>query len=763
MIRTAPGQTLAIDRKQLEDELVAAARRWTDQLRDALIDAEGEAAGLGLYKRWSAALPPEYRERVPARQAVPDVRKIAALSADAPLGLALYRPAGGAADALGFKLYRLGAPIVLSDSLPMLEHMGVRVLGEQNNRIDSGTTAIALHDFELQAQIGDEFDFDVLARLFEDTFARVFRGEVESDDFNRLVLRAGLGADEIVVLRAYAKYLRQIGFTLSQGAIEATLSSHPLIARMLVGLFRLRFDPVAHDTQGEAAQVAAIEQALEKVSNLSEDRVLRQLLALIQATLRTNFWRTGIGHSDAPGPRRSFLSLKFDSARVPGLPEPKPLYEIFVYSPRFEGIHLRGGRVARGGLRWSDRPEDFRTEVLGPGEGADGEEHRHRAGRLEGRLRVEEGAAAVRPRRLPEGRHRLLPGLPARPARHHRQPGRHDRRAAAARRARRRRRPVSRRRRRQGHGDLLRLRECGEPGIRPLARRRLRLRRQRRLRPQGDGHHGARRVGKRQALLPRAGTGHPEQPVHGGRHRRHVGRRVRQRHAAVAAHPPAGGVRPSPRLPRPGSRRGRGLRRTRAPVQAAALVVGRLRHVADLRRRRRLGALREIDPAFARGACGARHRGRAARARRAAERAPESAGRPALQRRHRHLREGERGNARRGRRSRQRRPARQRPRSALQGRRRRRQPRSHAARPRRGGAERRVDQHRRDRQLGRRRHLGPRGQHQDPARSRRGRGRDQRGAAQRGAGADDGRRRGARPARQLLPDAGACRSPAGSA
>ena len=365
MIRTAPGQTLAIDRKQLEDELVAAARRWTDELRDALIEAEGEAAGLALYKRWSAALPPEYRERVPARQAVPDVRKIAALSADAPLGLALYRPAGGGADALGFKLYRLGAPIVLSDSLPMLEHMGVRVLGEQSNRIDSGTTAIALHDFELQAQIGEEFDLDVLARLFEDTFARVFRGEVESDDFNRLVLRAGLGADEIVVLRAYAKYLRQIGFTLSQGAIEATLSTHPHIARMLVTLFRLRFDPAAHDAQGEAAQVAAIEQALEKVSNLSEDRVLRQLLALVQATLRTNFWRTGVGHSDAPGPRRSFLSLKFDSARVPGLPEPKPLFEIFVYSPRFEGIHLRGGKVARGGLRWSDRPEDFRTEVLG--------------------------------------------------------------------------------------------------------------------------------------------------------------------------------------------------------------------------------------------------------------------------------------------------------------------------------------------------------------------------------------------------------------
>ena len=194
---------------------------------------------------------------------------------------------------------------------------------------------------------------------------KVFRGEVENDDFNRLVLRAGLGAEEIVVLRAYAKYLKQIGFALSQGTIEATLGTHPRIARMLVGLFKLRFDPVARDEQGATAQVNAIEKALEKVSNLSEDRVLRQLLALIQATLRTNFWRTGVGHSGAPGPRRSFVSFKFESASIPGLPEPKPMFEIFVYSPRFEGIHLRGGKVARGGLRWSDRPEDFRTEVLG--------------------------------------------------------------------------------------------------------------------------------------------------------------------------------------------------------------------------------------------------------------------------------------------------------------------------------------------------------------------------------------------------------------
>lgn len=365
-VRIAPNPMPAFDRKDLERRLAAVARRWEDELRDALVEAEGEAAGLALDKRWGASFPVAYREHVPARAAVHDIRKIQALTPEAPLAMALYWPLGAPAGRLGLKVYRLGAPVVLSDSLPMLEHMGVRVLAEDNHRIDAaGPTPVYLHDFALEAQFNAESDPQALARLFEEAFARVFRGEVENDDFNRLVLLAALAAEDVVVLRAYAKYLKQIGFAQSQATIAATLATHPRIARMLVALFRLRFDPQAHDDAGAAAQVNALNQALDKVSNLSEDRVLRQLLALVQATLRTNFWRTGPGASGAAGPRRSFLSFKLDSAKVPGLPEPRPLYEIWAYSPRFEGIHLRGGKVARGGLRWSDRPDDFRTEVLG--------------------------------------------------------------------------------------------------------------------------------------------------------------------------------------------------------------------------------------------------------------------------------------------------------------------------------------------------------------------------------------------------------------
>jgi glutamate dehydrogenase len=359
-VRTKPGSIPPFDVREVEQRLVAAARRWDDDLKSALIELAGEARGNELLRRFGGAFPAGYRDEFAARAAVHDIELMAQLSDAQPLGMNLYRPLEAPPGMLRFKLLRRGEPLTLSASLPMLEHLGMKVLDEHPHRLaPQGAAPIWIHDFGLQSAIGDaDIEVDALRPVFEEAFGAVLNGEVENDDFNRLVLAARLPAHEIVVLRAYAKYMRQIGFALSQSFIESTLVGNGPIARALVELFKLRFDPA--QAAGADDKVREIEAALEQVANLSEDRVLRQYLALILATTRTSFWRR-----DAAGKRRSFVSFKFDSPKVPDLPAPKPMFEIFVYSTRFEGVHLRGGRVARGGLRWSDRPEDFRTEVLG--------------------------------------------------------------------------------------------------------------------------------------------------------------------------------------------------------------------------------------------------------------------------------------------------------------------------------------------------------------------------------------------------------------
>ncbi len=362
-VRTTPGKIPDVDVAALEAKLAVAARRWDDELAQALIDHLGEARGAALNKRFAAAFPVSYREDVPARRAVADVEMLERVADGAPLGMSLYRPLEAAPGTLRFKLFRRGAPVTLSDSLPMLERMGLRVLDEHPFRTQSAEgTTIWMHDFGLALADDADIAIDSVHALFEDAFGRIFDGDVENDGFNRLVLAARLAADDITVLRAYARYMRQIGFPLSQAFIESTLAANADIARLIVNLFRLRFDPqpMPQGENVEARQLAAIETALDRVDNLNEDRVLREYVALVQATTRTNFWR-----ANPDGTRRSFLSFKFDPAKIPALPEPRPMFEIFVYSTRFEGVHLRGGKVARGGLRWSDRPEDFRTEVLG--------------------------------------------------------------------------------------------------------------------------------------------------------------------------------------------------------------------------------------------------------------------------------------------------------------------------------------------------------------------------------------------------------------
>ena len=361
-VRTTPGRIPSFDLRALEARLAAVARRWDDDLKVALISACGEARGIELHRRFGGTFPASYREEFDASSAVPDIETMACLSPESPLGMSLYRPGDAEPGTLRFKLFRLGGPVTLSDGLPMLERMGLKVIDERPHKVSpAGQPAVWLHDFGIQSPLLDA-DADGLHAVFEDAFGRIFRGDVENDDFNRLVVAGRLPAAEIVILRAYAKYMRQIGFPLSQAFIEATLAANAGIARDLLALFVARFDPAAA-AKGEARTTELLREigaALERVENLSEDRVLRQYLALILATTRTNFWRR-----DGEGHRRSFVSFKFDPAKVPGLPEPRPMFEIFVYSPRFEGVHMRGGRVARGGLRWSDRPEDFRTEILG--------------------------------------------------------------------------------------------------------------------------------------------------------------------------------------------------------------------------------------------------------------------------------------------------------------------------------------------------------------------------------------------------------------
>ena len=363
VVHSRSGAAPQVDVHELEQRLVRMARRWEDELREALVERCGEERGNALHERYAAGFAAGYRDEHTPQMAVHDIELMESLHGPESLAMSLYVPLEAPPGRLRFKLLRAGELAPLSQSLPMLEHMGVLVLEERPYEIHrSDGTELWLDDFGMAVPGCDEIAIDTLRERFEETVRRTWAGDNDSDGFNRLVLLAGLDWRGVTLLRAYMRYMRQSTTRFTRAYILQAMAAHPGAAAELVALFHARFDPALAEDR-DAAQARITERilaALDGVSNLDEDRILRQYLALIQATLRTNFFQRA-----ADGGFKPVLSFKFDPAKVPGLPDPRPMFEIFVFSPRVEGVHLRGGFVARGGLRWSDRMEDYRTEVLG--------------------------------------------------------------------------------------------------------------------------------------------------------------------------------------------------------------------------------------------------------------------------------------------------------------------------------------------------------------------------------------------------------------
>ena len=361
-LATRRGEIPSVDLAALEAQLVDAARSWTDRLEQALMTIEGERRGRKKANRYTSAFPLSYQEAFTEAEAVSDIACIEAALESGDLAMDLYRPAGAPGHVLHFKTFVLDHPVPLSDILPMLENMGLKVIGEVPFKVRCGEDRrkVWIHDFGMETVGRVGIALDQVREAFHDAFHRVWRGAMEDDGFNKLVLHAGLTAREVIVLRAYSRYLRQAAIPFSHDYMEETLAKNAKLSRYLVDLFLSRFDPAEGD-EGRARRLKIrIEQLLEEVSNLDEDRIIRRFLNAIESTLRTNFFQAAQG-----GGEKSYVSMKFDSRNLEELPLPRPFREIFVYSPRTEGVHLRFGMVARGGLRWSDRREDFRTEILG--------------------------------------------------------------------------------------------------------------------------------------------------------------------------------------------------------------------------------------------------------------------------------------------------------------------------------------------------------------------------------------------------------------
>ncbi|PIQ42640.1 MAG: NAD-glutamate dehydrogenase [Gammaproteobacteria bacterium CG11_big_fil_rev_8_21_14_0_20_46_22] len=362
MIRVKKGAELDVDPAVLEAKLVEVSRSWVGDLHTALVEHFGEANGVVLFNKYRQAFSASFREAYNPRTAVYDIEHIEQLSDDKPLGMHFYRPPGEDGAAFCFKVYQRCSTIPLSDALPILENMGFRVIGEQPHEVRlPGGLSVWINDFNMVLKVDKAFDVPRVRNNFQRAFAAVWLDRAENDAFNNLVINANMNWRTVNLFRAYARYFRQAGTSFSQDYLARTMMLNADITEMLGQYFDLRFNPELKRNEDALERLEKrILEALEGVSNLDEDRILRRYLAAIKATLRTNFFQ-----KNAEGRFLSYICFKFDPSIMPDLPRPLPMFEIFVFSTRFEGVHLRGGRVARGGLRWSDRQEDFRTEVLG--------------------------------------------------------------------------------------------------------------------------------------------------------------------------------------------------------------------------------------------------------------------------------------------------------------------------------------------------------------------------------------------------------------
>ncbi len=361
------GTVPEVPAERLEAEVEKFVRTWQDEFHDLIRGKHGRTTN-GMLLRYGEAFPPGYEYANPPENALEDIDRIEALSAEVPVAIHLFRDAKAPPHELRVMLYQRDVPISLSRRVPVFENLGFSVIAEQTHELkiahNGAAQSVFLHDLLLETANGRMIDLPAHNQRLENCFLAIWRGDAHNDQFNRLIMESRLNWREAALMRAYGSYLRQIGAPFGQVYVAQTLCQHGAIVADLVALFHVLFDPARSASlearQADAASIVGrIEAALENVKSLDEDRMIRRILNLIQSTIRTNFYRTPTELAGGAS-----IAIKIASAKVDAMPAPKPFAEIFVTSPRFEGVHLRGGPIARGGLRWSDRPQDFRTEVL---------------------------------------------------------------------------------------------------------------------------------------------------------------------------------------------------------------------------------------------------------------------------------------------------------------------------------------------------------------------------------------------------------------